>query len=86
MCQNRVNFGGAMKISDQVAHRTTYGQNNLSGKRNSSRVAACELQNEQAGLGPLAETVECVREIFVRSPQKSTHRASWELQMAQSNA
>ena len=26
-------------------------------------------------LGPSAETVECVREMFVRSPQKSTYRA-----------
>ena len=30
--------------------------------------------------GPSAETVERVRETFVRSPQKSTHRASRELQ------
>jgi len=35
--------------------------------------------------GPLAETVERVREAFVRSPQKSTTRASWELQMSQSS-
>jgi len=35
--------------------------------------------------GPLAETVERVRETFVRSPQKSTTRASRELQMSQSS-
>ena len=35
--------------------------------------------------GPSAETVERVREAFVRSPQKSTTRASWELQMSQSS-
>jgi len=35
--------------------------------------------------GPSAETVECVRETFVRSPQKSTNRASQELQMPQSS-
>jgi len=35
--------------------------------------------------GPSAETVECVRETFVRSPQKSTTRASRELQMSQSS-
>ena len=35
--------------------------------------------------GPSAETVERVRETFVRSPQKSTHRASRELQMPQSS-
>ena len=35
--------------------------------------------------GPSAETVEHVRETFVRSPQKSTHRASQELQMPQSS-
>jgi len=35
--------------------------------------------------GPSAETVEPVRETFVRSPQKSTHRASRELQMPQSS-
>ena len=35
--------------------------------------------------GPSAETVECVREAFVRSPQKSTTRASRELQMSQSS-
>ena len=31
--------------------------------------------------GPSAETVELVRQTFVRSPQKSTNRASRELQM-----
>jgi len=36
-------------------------------------------------LGPLAETVEHVRETFVRSPQKSTHRESQEFQMPQSS-
>jgi len=35
--------------------------------------------------GPSAETVERVRETFVRSPQKSTTRASQELQMSQSS-
>jgi hypothetical protein len=35
--------------------------------------------------GSLAETVERVQEKFVRSPQKSTHCASWELQMPQSS-
>ena len=35
--------------------------------------------------GPSAETVERVREAFVRSPQKSTTRASRELQMSQSS-
>ena len=35
--------------------------------------------------GPSAETVERVRETFVRSPQKSTTRASRELQMSQSS-
>jgi len=35
--------------------------------------------------GPSDETVERVRETFVRSPQKSTNRASWELQMSQSS-
>jgi len=35
--------------------------------------------------GPSAETVERVRETFVRSPQKSTHRVSRELQMPQSS-
>ena len=35
--------------------------------------------------GPSAETVERVRETFVRSPQKSTHRASREMQMPQSS-
>ena len=35
--------------------------------------------------GPSAETVERVRETFVRSPQKSTNRASRELQMSQSS-
>ena len=35
--------------------------------------------------GPSAKTVECVRETFVRNPQKSTHRVSWELQMPQSS-
>ena len=35
--------------------------------------------------GPSAETVESVRETFVRSPQKSTTRASRELQMSQSS-
>jgi hypothetical protein len=35
--------------------------------------------------GPSAEIVERVRETFVRSPQKSTHRASRELQMPQSS-
>jgi len=34
---------------------------------------------------PSAETVERVRETFVRSPQKSTTRASRELQMSQSS-
>ena len=34
--------------------------------------------------GPSAETVERVQETFVRSPQKSTTRASRELQMSQS--
>ena len=36
--------------------------------------------------GPSAETVERVRETFVRSPQKSTHRASRELQMPQTSS
>jgi len=36
-------------------------------------------------LGPSAETVKHVRDIFVRSPQKSTHHASRELQMPQSS-
>ena len=36
-------------------------------------------------LGPSAETVECVWETFVRSPQKSTHRTSQELHLPQSN-
>ena len=35
--------------------------------------------------GPSAKTVECVRETFVRNPQKSTHRVSRELQMPQSS-
>ena len=35
--------------------------------------------------GPSAETVEHVRETFVRTPQKPTHRASRELQMLQSS-
>jgi len=35
--------------------------------------------------GPSAETVERVRETFVRNPQKSTTRSSWELQMSQSS-
>ena len=35
--------------------------------------------------GPSAETVVRVRETFVRSPQKSTTRASRELQMSQSS-
>ena len=35
--------------------------------------------------GPSAETVERVRETFVRSPQKSTNRANRELQMSQSS-
>jgi len=35
--------------------------------------------------GPLAETVEHVREMLVRSPQKSTYRASREFQMPQSS-
>ena len=35
--------------------------------------------------GLSAETVESVQETFVRSPQKSTHRASRELQMPQSS-
>jgi hypothetical protein len=35
--------------------------------------------------GPSAETVEHAQETFVRSPQKSTHRASRELQMPQSS-
>ena len=35
--------------------------------------------------GPSAETVERVREAFVRSPQKSTTHASRELQMSQSS-
>jgi len=35
--------------------------------------------------GPSAETDERVRETFVMSPQKSTHRASRELQMPQSS-
>jgi len=34
---------------------------------------------------PSAETVECVRETFVRRSQKSTHRASRELPMPQSS-
>ena len=33
--------------------------------------------------GPSAETVECVRETFVRSLQKSTDHVSWELQAGQ---
>jgi hypothetical protein len=48
----------------------------VSGTRNSSRVAACAQWNE---------TVVTVRETFVRSPQKSTHRASRELQMPHSS-
>jgi len=35
--------------------------------------------------GPLAEIVGRVRETFVRSPQKSTHRATRELQMPRSS-
>ena len=35
--------------------------------------------------GPSAETLERVRETFVRSPQKSIHRASRELQIPQSS-
>jgi hypothetical protein len=35
--------------------------------------------------GPTAETVERVQETFVRSPQKSKHGASRELQMPQSS-
>ena len=35
--------------------------------------------------GPWAENVELVRETFVRSPQKSTNRASRELQMQDRN-
>ena len=35
--------------------------------------------------GPTAETVEGVRETFVRSPQKSTNRANRELQMQDRN-
>ena len=35
--------------------------------------------------GPSAKTVERVQEMFVRSPQKSTHCMSWELQMPQSS-
>ena len=35
--------------------------------------------------GPSAETVERVQETFVRKPQKSTNRASLELQMSQSS-
>jgi len=35
--------------------------------------------------GPSAETVERVRETFARSPQKSTTRASRELQTSQSS-
>jgi transposase len=34
---------------------------------------------------PSAKTVEHVREMFVRSPQKSTYRARRELQMPQSS-
>ena len=57
----------------------------VSGTWNSSRVAACALRNEEAGRGHLAETVERVRETFVRSPQKSTKRTSRELQMQDRN-
>ena len=35
--------------------------------------------------GPSAETVERVRETFVRSPQKATNRTSRELQMQDRN-
>jgi hypothetical protein len=42
-------------------------------------------RRDRLGLGPSAETVERVRETFVRSPQKSTTRASRELQMSQSS-
>ena len=45
-------------------------------------MAACALRNE---LAVPAETVERVRETFVRSPQKSTTRYTRELQMSQSS-
>jgi hypothetical protein len=73
--QNCLNCDGAMEVSDQEPHRTTYGQNNSS--------VVQEIPAEWLpGLSP--ETVERVRETFVRSPQKSTHRATRELHMPQS--
>ena len=46
-------------------------------------MAVCALRKEEARPGPSAETVERVRETFVRSPQKSTTRASREFQVGQ---
>ena len=48
--------------------------------------SGCLCAAKHRGLpGPSAETVERVRETFVRSPQKSTHRAKRKFQMPHSS-
>jgi hypothetical protein len=53
---------------------------------NKFQQSGCLCTAKWAGwLRPVAETVEYVWETFVRSPQKSTHYASWELWLPQSS-
>jgi hypothetical protein len=67
ICQNWVNCDGATEVLDHVPHRTTYRPNNSWVVQQSGCLCAAKRTHQP---GP-SETIQRVRETFVRSPHKS---------------